>query len=381
VHFIVDSIVEGAQTLRPQIAAPGVRPNLPAREPEHLLGARILAVDDQSTNLELLALILRGAGYSDLRLITDPRAAVAEYRVYQPDLILLDLHMPHMDGMQVMADLAPFIGSEYLPILVLTGDPSSEAKQSALSIGAKDFVTKPFGRGEVLLRIRNLLETRFLYKQLQRHNAALEVAVRDRTRELEETQIEILERLAIAAEYRDDDTGQHAQRVGEISGQIARQLGLPAPEVELIRRAALLHDVGKIGIPDHILLKSGRYTAEERQQMAAHTTIGARIVSGSRSPLLRLAETVCLTHHHHWDGGPSGNVTGDAIPLPGRIVAVADVFDALTHSRPYKAAWPIEEATAEIVRQSARQFDPAVVEAFQTALKTGALPVELLSAA
>jgi putative two-component system response regulator len=293
----------------------------------------------------------------------------------------MDLHMPHIDGNQVMEQLAPFIGQEYVPILVLTGDASNEAKQRALSVGAKDFVTKPFSRVEVLLRIRNLLETRFLYKQLQQHNHALEGAVRDRTKELEETQVEILERLAIAAEYRDDDTGQHAARVGEVSGQIALQLGRPQAECELIRRAAILHDVGKIGIPDHILLKTGRYTPEERQIMAGHTVIGARIVSGSRSPLLRLAELVALHHHDHWDGGPNGNAPGEAIPLAGRIVAVADVFDALTHSRPYKAAWPIEEAVAELTRKSGSQFDPRVVDAFQAVLNAGLLPADLVDAA
>jgi putative two-component system response regulator len=344
------------------------------RSDEHLVGAHILIVDDQPANLELLELILGSAGFRHLHTTSDPREVPALYDALSPDLILLDLHMPHMDGIQVLEQLAPRIGGQYLPVLILTGDATSEAKQRALSMGAKDYLTKPFSRAEALLRIRNLLETRFLYRQLQRHNEALEQAVRERTRELEETQIEILERLAMAAEYRDDATGQHAQRVGDLAALIAQQLDLARKEVELIRRAALLHDIGKIGIPDHVLLKHGRYTAEEREQMDAHTVIGARIVSGSRSHLLQLAEAVALTHHDRWDGSAAGRPGGEGIPLAGRIVAVADVFDALTHERPYKAAWTVEEAAAEIRRQSGRQFDPAVVDAFMRVLERAPLP-------
>jgi putative nucleotidyltransferase with HDIG domain len=188
--------------------------------------------------------------------------------------------------------------------------------------------------------------------------------VAERTAELEETQTEILVRLAAAAEYRDDATGRHAERVGELSALIATELGMPEDEVDLIRQAALLHDVGKIGVPDHILLKRGRFTAEERAQMATHTAIGAQIVAGSRSRLLQLAEAVALTHHDRWDTGAQGRPGGERIPLAGRIVAVADVFDALTHERPYKSAWSVAEAAAEIARQSGQQFDPSVVSAF-----------------
>lgn len=330
----------------------------------NLLDASIMIVDDQEVNLGLLQLILSSAGFNNVRTLSDPREAPHLYDECEPDLILLDLHMPHLDGIQVMEQLASRTSGNYVPVVILTGDSTSEAKQRALSMGAKDFLTKPIDRTETLLRIRNLLETRMLYSQLRRNNAVLEEAVRERTRELEDTQSEILERLARAAEYRDDATGQHAQRVGDLSALIARQLGLPASDVELIRRAALLHDVGKIGIPDHILLKRGRFTAEEREQMAAHTVIGARIVAGSRTRLLQLAEQVARSHHQHWDGGHDGGPAGDEIPLAGRIVAVADVFDALTHVRPYKEAWPVEEAIEEITNQRGRQFDPRIVDAF-----------------
>jgi putative two-component system response regulator len=203
-----------------------------------------------------------------------------------------------------------------------------------------------------------------LYLQIQSQNQLLEAKVRERTRELEAAQIEIIERLARAAEFRDDNTGQHTERVGQMAALLARELGLPDAQVSLIRRAAPLHDVGKIGIPDSILLKLGKLTAAEFELVKTHTTIGARILSGSRFPLLRLAEEIAFSHHEQWDGRGYAGLVGDTIPLAGRIVTVADVFDALTQKRPYKAAWPVEEAVAEIARQRGRQFDPQVVDAF-----------------
>jgi putative two-component system response regulator len=215
-----------------------------------------------------------------------------------------------------------------------------------------------------LLRIRTLLETRFLYLQIQSQNVVLEAKVQERTQELEAAQIEIIERLARAAEFRDDNTGQHTERVGQMAALLARQLGLPDPQVSLIRRAAPLHDVGKIGIPDAVLLKLGKLTLDEFELVKTHTTIGARILSGSRFGVLRLAEEIAFSHHERWDGDGYVGIKTDQIPLAGRIVAVADVFDALTQKRPYKAAWPIAEAIAEIERQRTRQFDPEIVDAF-----------------
>jgi putative two-component system response regulator len=247
---------------------------------------------------------------------------------------------------------------------MLTGDDTPEAKREALSRGAKDFLNKPFHSDEVLLRIGTLLETRFLYLQIQSQNQILEAKVRDRTRELEAAQIEIIERLARAAEFRDDNTGQHTERVGQMAALLARQIGLSDTQVSLIRRAAPLHDVGKIGIPDSVLLKLGKLTAAEFELVKTHTTIGARILSGSRFTILRLAEEIAFNHHERWDGHGYNGISGSEIPLGGRIVAIADVFDALTQQRPYKPAWPVSEAIAEIDRQRGRQFDPALVDAF-----------------
>ena len=314
--------------------------------------------------MELLRRLLSRAGFHKIESTNDPRDVVPLYVQTRPDLILLDLHMPHMDGLEVMDRLNEIAEASYLPILMLTGDMAPEARREALSRGAKDFVNKPFNSDEVLLRILTLLETRFLYLQIQSQNQLLEAKVRDRTRELESAQIEIIERLARAAEFRDDTTGQHTERVGQMAALLARELGLPDSQVSLIRRAAPLHDVGKIGIPDAILLKLGKLTPAEFELVKTHTTIGARILSGSRFALLRLAEEIAFSHHEQWDGSGYAGLVGDQIPLAGRIVTVADVFDALTQKRPYKAAWPRSEAIAEIDRQRGRQFDPDVVDAF-----------------
>jgi putative two-component system response regulator len=273
--------------------------------------------------------------------------------------------MPYLDGFEVMNQLRARVPlGIFLPILVLTADITPETKRKALDEGATDFLTKPFDQTEVVLRIRNLLRTRVLHLQLQDQNHLLEQKVRERTIELEETQIEILERLALAAEYRDDDTGEHTKRVGQMSAQIAQALGLSNAEVELIRRAAPLHDVGKIAIPDSILLKPGKLTPEEFELMKTHTTVGAKMLSGGRFPLLQRAEEIALTHHERWDGTGYAGLKGESIPIAGRIVAVADVFDALTSARPYKEAWPRAKAIEEVQRQSGRQFDQSVVEAF-----------------
>ena len=333
--------------------------------PHHLFrNARILIVDDEPANVEVLKRVLYRAGFTQVQTTNDPREACPLYVRLRPDLILLDLHMPDMDGLAVMDQLNQIAEASYLPILILTGDTSQAARREALSRGAKDFVNKPFHADEVLLRIRTLLETRFLYLQIQSQNQMLEAKVRERTRELEAAQIEIIERLARAAEFRDDNTGQHTERVGQMAALLAKQIGLPDAQVSLIRRSAPLHDVGKIGIPDAILLKLGKLTADEFALVKTHTSIGARILSGSRFALLRMAEEIACTHHERWDGSGYEGLAGDAIPLAGRIVAVADVFDALTQKRPYKPAWPVDEAIAEMERQRARQFDPTLIDAF-----------------
>ena len=332
---------------------------------ETLKKAKILIVDDQEANTCLLEQILQHGEYTNIKSTNDSRRVLPLYTEFRPDLILLDLLMPYLDGFEIMKQLKSRISEDtYLPILVLTADTASEVKQKALSMGAKDFLTKPFDVIEVLLRINNLIETRLLYHQLESQNQILEERVRERTRELEDAQIEILERLALAAEYRDDNTGEHAQRVGSLSALIAQTLGLSESQVKLIRQAATLHDIGKIGIPDQILFKPDKLTTVEYEIIRTHITIGDKILFGSKSPLLQMAEEIALTHHERWDGTGYLGLKEEEIPMTGRIVAIVDFFDAVTHERPYKKAWPEEEALAEIKEQSGRHFDPRVVEAF-----------------
>jgi putative two-component system response regulator len=342
------------------------------REPS-IRDVRILIVDDEEMNIEMLRHILEPAGRASLITTTDSRRARDLFREHRPDLVLLDLRMPHFDGHDILAQLREEIPHDaYVPILVLTSDNSGEAKRRALSGGANDFVTKPLSPMEVRLRVENLLETRFLHLALRDHNRILEQRVRERTAaltrrtaELEEARVEILERLARAAEFRDDETGLHTQRVGRTAALLGEALALTPAEIEAIRRAAPLHDIGKIGIPDAVLLKDGRLSPDEFAVMQTHTLIGAEILSGSGVTSLTMGREIALTHHERWDGsGYPAGLAGDAIPVVGRAVAVADVFDALTHPRPYKRAWTPDEALAEIARGAGRQFDPDIAHAF-----------------
>ena len=344
---------------------------------DEYLDAKILIVDDEPANVRLLERILQREGFREVRSTTDPRQFLALYGARQTDILLLDLHMPGLDGYAVMEQLAGRIPPEnFVPILVLTADITPEARQKALSAGAKDFLTKPVDPAEVVLRIKNLLQTRYFYQQLQQQNQTLERKVGARTRELEKAQIEILERLARAAEYRDDETGHHAQRVGHTAALIARTLGMSDEEVVLIRRAAPLHDVGKIGIPDDILLKPGRLTTDEFEEMKTHTSIGAGILAGSKFPVLQLAEEIALYHHENWDGSGYMKMEGDLIPRSAQVVHAADVFDALTHERPYKRAWTVDEALSEIQTLNGRFFDPVVVDALNEVQAEGRLEVK-----
>lgn len=339
---------------------------------DYFRDAEIVLVDDEASTLRLLTHVLARKNLGRVTATADPREALQLCLWREPDLIVLDLHMPHMHGVSFLRELkSALLGAECPPVIVVTGDASSEAMEAAFTAGARDFLTKPLDSREVILRVRNQLEIRFLAREVQKRNEELEQRVQERTRHLHQAQVEILERLARAAEYRDDDTGEHAKRVGEMSAQIADILGLPAEDVELIWRAATLHDVGKIGVTDTILLKPGKLTEAEMSVMKTHAEIGAAILSGGDSPYMRMAERIALSHHERWDGTGYRGIAGEAIPLEGRIVAVADVFDALIHERPYKDAWPIEEAVALIKSQRGQQFDPMVVDAFLQVLHNG----------
>lgn len=328
--------------------------------------SRILIVDDQEPNVLLLERLLADCGFTNVVSTTDSANVIALCAREDPDIVLLDLQMPPPDGFEVMSRLAERMDAPArLPILVLTADASQQTKQRALSSGASDFVSKPFDVTEVFLRIRNLLTMRHLQTQLQHQNTSLEERVAKRTHELEQARLEILQRLALAAEYRDDATYEHTERVAHTAAAVTERLGLSETDIELMRLAAPLHDIGKLGVPDAILLKRGKLTDAEFEVMRTHTTVGASILAGSTSDVLELAERIALTHHEWWDGsGYPNGLRGNLIPQCGRIVALADVFDALTHTRPYKPAWPVERAIEEVHRLREKQFDPEVVDAF-----------------
>lgn len=340
---------------------------------DDIFRSKILVVDDDKNQTDYLSLVLHMAGYRNVQCINDPRGVLSACIEFNPDLILLDLLMPQPDGFHLLKLIHQRMGVKtYLPIFVLTAEASIETRKRALLSGASDFILKPFLPEEVCLRVRNLLRVRVLQRELEAQNLLLEREVYVRTEELagyqldlREAQIEITLRLAKAAEHHDDDTGQHTQRVGLTCSLLAQSIGLPEDQVTLIRRAAPLHDVGKIGVPDNILLKPAVLSAEERDIMKRHCEIGADLLTGGNSELVKMAETIALTHHERWDGsGYPHKLRGEAIPIESRILAVADVFDALTHDRPYKTAWPIEKAVAEIRRNSGFHFEPSIVEAF-----------------
>ncbi|MCW2994796.1 MAG: response regulator receiver modulated metal dependent phosphohydrolase [Conexibacter sp.] len=324
-------------------------------------------VDDDPSSTTLLAGMLGQWGYADVQVTNESAEAVTLCRRTQPDLVLLDLHMPPPDGLELLLRLPAETRGVPMPILVLTADDSRAARRDALRAGARDFVTKPFDPDEVGLRVRNLLQTRGLAASLRRHRDELEQRVARRTEELELARLETLERLALAAEFRDDDTGEHTRRVARTACLLARALRVPDPDVERLSLAAPLHDVGKIAVPDSVLLKPGKLTRAEYQEVQRHVLVGEEILGGSGSPVLQTAAEIALHHHERWDGrGYPAGLRGNEVPLPARLVAVADVFDALTHRRPYKEAWPLDAAVTEVLDQAAGHFDPDVVAAFAT---------------
>ncbi|GAB6162991.1 two-component system response regulator [Desulfothermus naphthae] len=319
-----------------------------------------LIVDDSPVNIDILKGIL-GDEYN-IKAATNGEVALKIARKLRPDLILLDIMMPGMDGYEVCSRLKANIETQNIPVIFITAKDEPMDETHGFEVGAVDYITKPISPPVVLARVKTHLA-------LHNQKWELERLVKERTKELLETQLEIIRRLGRAAEYRDDETGMHVIRMSKYAYEIALEIGLDEQDAELILNVAPMHDVGKIGIPDAILLKPGKLTPEEWEIMKKHTVYGARIIGEHPSKILKAARTVALTHHEKWDGtGYPYGLSGEDIPLIGRICAVADVFDALTSKRPYKEAWDIERAVNLILAEKGKHFDPILVDAFEKVL-------------
>ena len=326
--------------------------------------AKILIVDDQPANVTLIEKMLDIDGYTNVISTTDPTQVETIYQEQNSDLILLDLNMPEMDGYQVLAKIRE-VDPDYPPIIVLTAQSDRESRIKALGLGARDFLAKPFDRVELMTRIQNMLEVRIMTSAIKNQNKILDGMVRERTKELNDTRLEVIRRLGRAAEYRDDMTGFHIIRMSRYSQLLGLAAGMSEVEAEMLLNASPMHDIGKIGIPDSVLLKPGKLDPEEWKIMQTHVDIGVEILSGSDSALMDMASEVAQNHHEKWDGsGYPRALSGEDIPLTGRVVALADVFDALTTERPYKNAWPIDETIEFLKEQSGKHFEPRLVELF-----------------
>jgi len=324
---------------------------------------KVLVVDDEPKNLKLLRKILQGQ--YELFFAADGKKALDVSREVKPDIILLDIMMPEMDGYEVCRRLKADPETLKIPIIFVTAMGQTEDERRGFEVGGVDYITKPISPAIVRARVRTHLA---LYDQ----NRFLEEVVQQRTKELRQAfqkleaySLDSIYRLTRASEYQDEDTGAHIQRMSHYSAEVARKMGLGENVTKWILHGAPMHDVGKIGIPDRILLKPGKLDADEWEIMRQHTTFGGRILEGSKAGYLRLGEVIALTHHEKWDGSgyPKG-LKGKEIPKVGRVVAIADVFDALTTKRPYKEPFPLEKSYTIIREGSGSHFDPAVVDAF-----------------
>ncbi len=339
--------------------------------------SRILIVDDEEQNRDLLGEILTSMGH-EVESAEDGFQALSMIKLGF-DLVLLDITMPGMDGFEVASKIREQFDPQELPICMVTGLNSREDRLRAVDAGANDFVNKPVDMVEMNVRLMSLLRLKESHDTIKRHQTELESVVEQRTRDLRKAllesaqaerraysaQLETIERLVLAAEYKDEDTALHIKRMSHYSHLLATKLHLRPQECETILNASPMHDVGKIGIPDTILLKPGKLDAAEWEIMKQHTVMGARILGGSSSELLQAGEIIAISHHEKWDGsGYPNGLSGENIPLHGRIVAIADVFDALTSKRPYKDAFSNEKAIEIMQEGRGKHFDPTILDLF-----------------
>lgn len=326
---------------------------------------QVLIVDDTEINLILFGALVKKLGDCQSKSFSDAPQGLAWAQSNDFDLAIVDYMMPELDGIKFIQLLRQTPGKESLPILMITANDQKPVRYRALDAGATDFLTKPVDQIEFLARATNMLALSDVRKKLADRAAWLAKEVRKATSEIVERERETVFRLSKAAEYRDPDTGAHILRMARYSELIARGLGLSVVEQELLLESAPMHDIGKVGIADDILLKPGRLGSEEFEIMKRHSVIGHDILKGSHSKTLQTGAEIALSHHEKFDGtGYPKGLAGHDIPIFSRIVAVADVFDALTSERPYKKAWPLEQATQHIKALAGTHFDPACVAAF-----------------
>ena len=324
---------------------------------------RIAIIDDSDINLTLLKALIAKLGDCEAVLFQESSRGLQWCSDNLPDLIIVDYMMPELDGLDFVRHIRKFPGRDQLPILMITANDNREVRYRALELGATDFLTKPVDRMEFSARVRNMLALNTSRRHLADRAAWLADEVAKATATVHAREQELLVRMSRAAEFRDPETGAHIQRIAHLSRLIAAKLGLPQEAQELIFKAAPMHDIGKIGIPDSIRLKPGRLTPEEYAVMKGHAQLGFQLLDGSESKVLQMGALIAYSHHEKFDGtGYPRGLAGDAIPICGRIVAVADVFDALMSERPYKRAWPCEKAFAFLEKGANTHFDGTCVE-------------------
>lgn len=351
---------------------------------DRIFQSKVLIIDDEEMLAQALQSVLEDEHFTQIKTLSDSRKAIQTYQEFRPDLVILDINMPFVNGFQVMEKLKEIEKDSYIPVLVLTGETEIEVRYRALQAGARDFLSKPFGTVETIARIKNLLEVRLLHNDIKNQKLSLELKVVERTQQLKDTllqlqgahkdiktaYIETIYHLTRASEFKDEDTSAHIKRISHYSGTLAEALGLGKDQADLLFYSSPMHDIGKIGIPDRILTKTDKLTPEEWEIMKTHTSIGAKILSGSTAPILKTGEIIAISHHERWDGsGYPRGLKGDQIPVEGQIVMLVDIYDALRSQRSYKPAFDHKKVYDIILKGDGRvepkHFNPAVLDIFK----------------